>query len=49
MTWLEDQEILLADNFTKYNYAFYWSAMTMTTVGYGGKILNVFKPLDVVP
>jgi potassium voltage-gated channel Eag-related subfamily H protein 7 len=35
ITWLryyslEDQEV-----YTKYNYAFYWAVMTMTTVGYG--------------
>ncbi|CAD8115878.1 unnamed protein product [Paramecium sonneborni] len=34
-TWLESQDIVDADIFTKYNYAFYWAVQTMITVGYG--------------
>lgn len=34
-TWLFEHNIENADNFTKYNYSFYWAIMTMATVGYG--------------
>lgn len=35
-TWLDVKGIGDSDNFVKYLYSFYWAAMTMTTVGYGG-------------
>ncbi|CAD8083446.1 unnamed protein product [Paramecium primaurelia] len=34
-TWLEIYDIVDANIFTKYNYAFYWAVQTMITVGYG--------------
>lgn len=34
-TWLDIQNIGQKDRFHKYIYAFYWSSVTMMTVGYG--------------
>ena len=43
-TWIYYPGIQNESNFTKYNYAFYWATMTMSTVGYGGKnLLNFLK------
>lgn len=35
MTWLIKREIRFEDVWIRYNTSFYWSTMTLTTVGYG--------------
>jgi Ion channel len=46
MTWIKFRGLSQADNITLYNYSFYFATMTMTTVGYGGKI---FVIADITP
>ena len=35
INWLNYYNLDHTDSLTRYNYAFYWAAMTMITVGYG--------------
>jgi len=41
-TWLDARGIKHSDNATKYNSSYYWAAMTMITVGYGGKNCDIY-------
>lgn len=35
MNWIKDNNLVDESVWTQYNNAFYWSTMTMVTVGYG--------------